>query len=508
MKIHPSESQTADSDTCARALSVFLLLFYCMLLLFIAIPNKWAIQPDTGFSKVWSEEIRQFGRAFYTIDETSSGRYRLLTVSVPKPLVIAISLVCSLFSSSTLLLRLLSIMVWCLSLWGLCVLANPKGLVSTIILVIPFGLSGCFIQWSLIAQASIFCVATVIGALICFSKSQEGPLRFSYLCGILLMLGGLARPAVWAFTIIAVSWTLLKSRFKAVHHASGLAIGLSAPVIWILTDLLFSGDPGWSSFSARVHWGKALSTFNRWEIMSHVLVRYWMWLTDNLGILLVVMAAGGLIVLLLRRSITSILMILSVAEISVFLFSAAKGIAGFAPRFLPITTLTLLFSAGKILSMFYEIMENWEPKVFRLLSILSVIIVVFSMSSWTISGLRVSKEFEIREFPWRKVGDIIEDSIMENDLIVMPGRFIPLMADRLKLYPMVKWFRAAEYESNLQYFKTYHSADNIWLLIPESTAENSKDKGVIKNLLAFSKLTRYQKSPQDIEIYGLEMIQK
>lgn len=191
---------------------------------------------DALYALVW-------GRA---LSSGSLPDYEITLAPTPKPLLIALgALLAPLGHVAAPVLVLvgyatvaaLGLVVFALAarLGGVAAGALAAVLIVTREPVLSFGLR---------AYADPGYVALVLGALLLELRRRRagwGPLG-------LLAVAGLLRPEAWLFSAVYLAWCWHSPRGARLGY---LALAAAAPLIWVASDLLITGDPLWSLTGTR-----------------------------------------------------------------------------------------------------------------------------------------------------------------------------------------------------------------------------------------------------------------
>jgi hypothetical protein len=463
------------------------------------------LDPDTAACKVWAEEIWRFGRAFYAPEGDPGIDYPFVMPTVPKPLVIGLALLLRPITASTWALRVCSVAAWGFSLWGLCAIWKPRSGVSGVLLVLPVALTASFINWATSAQASTLYLALVVGALVCFDRSSEGSPLWSYGGGLLLMLAGLTRPGAWLFPLMTAICLLKRGRLAKVHAVLGPCIGFLAPILWAAADYAFSGDPLWSAQTAdpwlpQRSFGALLQTGSVGRVMSAVWANCQQ-LAAEVGYVVLVLAIAGIVPLMRRSLGTRLLALFSGAELLVFTVIVASGVGLPATRYLAVLRLAVLLAAGGAVCLCYEIVESRA----RLAGFV-VAAALAALIAWILGGsaraeLAVDERTRRTELRFTETADALSRRIREDDLLFVPLKFIPAIAERLQLYPMAGWFRDADLLSDVN--ATLSGVRSGWLVVWQ---RNSRLHGRIREVLRGSgtkPIELCQRLSVGVEIYRI-----
>jgi hypothetical protein len=429
-------SVTKPLAACALAVAV-----YATLLFLFAAPREWGLQSDTAFCWGWGNEIRLFGRAYYAIDAQGGERPQPLTVSVPKPLVIAAALLVRIFTPSTLAFRALCVAAFAAMLLGACTIWKPTRLPCGVVLVVPAALCAPHVEWALSAQASILYAALVVAAAACFVRRSDHAARYAYAGGILLLLAGLARPAAWLFPIAVVPLLLMRGDVPKRDAVLAPCLGFAAPLIWAALDCAFSGDPGWSARVVRLSWGPSLTGLGPPGSVASCLASHGRWIRGAVGHPILVLAAIGALPLILRGSATRLLLLLAAIEFGALFAGAAADVAGFAPRFVPLVLLVILLAAGSVPALVCEAIGRKRAWAGWVAAIAFCAAIVWLMGNGVRRGRGAARLLSGRAGPLVDAAKSLSAQLTAEDLLVIPTRYIPEVAAELDLYPMSRRFR-------------------------------------------------------------------
>lgn len=436
------------------------------------------LDPDTAACKVWAEEIWRFGRAYYSVDPAAAVDYRLVMPSVPKPAVIGVALMLRPMTASSSALRMLSVAAWGFTLWGFCALWKPRGFASALLLVLPAGLSALCIDWAASAQASTLYLAFAVGALVCFGRASEGLAPWSYAGGFLLLLAGLTRPGAWLFPVPVAIGLLKWGRLPKVHAVLGPCIGFLSPILWGAADYAFSGDPLWSAHTAGPWLPErplaGLETLGLIGAVGLAVVRNYRQLASEVGYPLLAVALAGMVLLMLRSFGSRLLVALVGAELLVFTVIVATGVGLPATRYVAVFRLTVLLAAGGAASLCCAVVGKRNRVLGLILGGALAALVTLWFGGDARAALTDHKRFASRELEFSETADALSPRIREGDLVFVPLKFIPVLAERLQLYPMAAWFRDADLVLDVN--ATFRQVPSGWLVVSERRHPDLRDR--------------------------------
>ncbi len=436
------------------------------------------LDPDTAACKVWAEEIWRFGRAYYSDETASAADYRLVMPSVPKPFVIGVTLMLRHATASPVALRLFSVAALGFSLWGLCAIWQPRSVAAGLLVVLPAALAPSCIDWAVSAQASTFYLALVVAALVCFDRASEGSPPWSYAGGVALMLAGLTRPGAWLFPVLAAIYLLRRGRLARTHALLGPCIGFLSPVLWGAVDYAFSGDALWSAHTAGP-WlpERSLLSAESSNVAGRVgsaLIDNYRQLSGEVGYVLLALALAGIVSLVLRSFGSRLLLGFAGAELLVFAVIVATGVGLPAARYIAVLRLTVLVAAGGATSLCCEVAGR-KGKALGLVCAGALALLMFFLLGGSARGAIAEYDrLASREMEFTEAAAALSSRVREGDLLFLPLKFIPVVAEMLELYPMAVWFRDADLVFDPD--ATFAQVASGWLVVSAKRHPNLQDR--------------------------------
>lgn len=244
----------------------------------------------------------------------------------------------------------------------------------------------------------------------------------------------------------------------------GPAVGLLAPLLWLLTDKAFSGDPFWSFRVVQANWEGTFRGLTPCAGASKCLESYWLWLDGAFGYPVLLICIPGLILLARRGPFMRLLLLVSATELVGYLVGGATKVAGFADRFVPMVNLSLLLGIGAVGASLCEAIARRR----RLLG-LAFALPLLAAGAGLLWGearsvARTCTRMHATEQHYRDAVAEIKESIGDGDMIVLEMRHIPTAVARTDLYPMIRHFRGAILYSESHLDRAIAGHPSCWII--------------------------------------------
>lgn len=189
---------------------------------------------DAGWSLVWADQL-----VHGSVPDFAGG-------PTPHPLVNAVSVpLTALGADAGVAIGIMSCLsIAALVVFGVALGRESIGRLAAVIVLVLLATRTTVFGLGILQYADTLFVVLCLGATLWLTRKPDaswGPLA-------LLAVAGLVRPEAWLFGAVLAGVRLR----QGVRPATGLiAVAVSAPVLWVLTDLAITGDPFYSFISTR-----------------------------------------------------------------------------------------------------------------------------------------------------------------------------------------------------------------------------------------------------------------
>lgn len=253
---------------------------------------------------------------------------------------------------------------------------------------------------------------------------------------VLLALGGLLRPEGWVFAGLYAIWLSWSAPWaRRLRYAAYAAV---APVLWVLTDLLITGDPIWS-FTYTVRSDELLERQLGLTEVPEAVVRYLAQLTK--APILLAGVIGLAIALRIAPRKVALPAVLLVVPVGIFCFIAGSGLPD-VNRYLATSALALILFAGLALGGFQMLergtsaRRNWA---------LGALVLALAGGALTLARLNlghVRADLQTRTRVRRNLTRLLDQSA-----VVAGRRCGPTSLPNHKLIPDVRWILDADQDA-------------------------------------------------------------